>query len=156
MLVYLAIYMVMSLGTFACILAMRRRGQMLEKIDDLAGLSRTNPTLALALAVFMFSMAGIPPMAGFFGKLYVFLAAIEEGLYGRAVIGVLTSAVGAYYYIRIIKIMYFDKPNEGFDKPLGAEISIVLIGTGFVTMFFFVYPTPVIGGAQAAAALLFR
>ena len=155
-LVYLAIYMVMSLGTFACILAMRRRGQMLEKIDDLAGLSRTNPALALALAVFMFSMAGIPPMAGFFGKLYVFLAAIEEGLYGLAVIGVLTSAVGAYYYIRIIKIMYFDKPNEGFDKPLGAEISIVLICTGFVTMFFFVYPTPVIGGAQAAAALLFR
>ncbi|PPR20370.1 MAG: NADH-quinone oxidoreductase subunit N [Alphaproteobacteria bacterium MarineAlpha10_Bin2] len=154
-LIYLAIYMVMSLGTFACILAMRRRGQMVEKIEDLAGLSKTNPAIALALAIFMFSMAGIPPLAGFFGKLYVFLAAIEEGMYGLAVIGVLTSAVGAYYYIRIVKLMYFDKPVESFDKPIGAELSTVLVGTGVVTMFFFAYPTPVLEGAQAAAALLF-
>ena len=154
-LIYLAIYMVMSLGTFACILAMRRRGQMVEKIEDLAGLSKTNPAIALALAIFMFSMAGIPPLAGFFGKLYVFLAAIEEGMYGLAVIGVLTSAVGAYYYIRIVKLMYFDKPVESFDKPIGAELSTVLVGTGVVTFFFFAYPTPVLEGAQAAAALLF-
>jgi NADH-quinone oxidoreductase subunit N len=154
-LIYLAIYMVMSLGTFACILAMRRRGQMLERIEDLSGLSKTNPAIAVALAIFMFSMAGIPPLAGFFGKLYVFLAAIEEGMYGLAVIGVLTSAVGAYYYIRIVKIMYFDKPVEGFDKPIGAELSSVLLGTGVITMFFFAYPTPVLEGAQAAAALLF-
>ncbi|MFP6688801.1 MAG: NADH-quinone oxidoreductase subunit NuoN [Alphaproteobacteria bacterium] len=154
-LIYLAIYMVMSLGTFACILAMRRRGQMVEKIEDLAGLSKTHPATALALAIFMFSMAGIPPLAGFFGKLYVFLAAIEEGMYGLAVIGVLTSAVGAYYYIRIVKLMYFDKPVESFDKPIGAELSTVLVGTGVVTMFFFAYPTPVLEGAQAAAALLF-
>ncbi|HIM46960.1 MAG TPA: NADH-quinone oxidoreductase subunit NuoN [Alphaproteobacteria bacterium] len=154
-LIYLAIYMVMSLGTFACILAMRRRGQMVEKIEDLAGLSKTNPAIALALAIFMFSMAGIPPLAGFFGKLYVFLAAIEEGMYGLAVIGVLTSAVGAYYYIRIVKLMYFDKPVESFDKPIGVELSTVLVGTGVVTMFFFAYPTPVLEGAQAAAALLF-
>ena len=154
-LIYLAIYMVMSLGTFACILAMRRRGQMVEKIEDLAGLSKTNPAIALALAIFMFSMAGIPPLAGFFGKLYVFLAAIEEGMYGLAVIGVLTSAVGAYYYIRIVKLMYFDKPVESFDKPIGLELSTVLVGTGVVTLFFFAYPTPVLEGAQAAAALLF-
>jgi len=154
-LIYLAIYMVMSLGTFACILAMRRRGQMVERIEDLSGLSKTNPAIALALAIFMFSMAGIPPLAGFFGKLYVFLAAIEEGMYGLAVIGVLTSAVGAYYYIRIVKVMYFDKPAESFDKPIGAELSSVLIGTGVITMFFFAYPTPVLEGAQAAAALLF-
>ena len=154
-LIYLAIYMVMSLGTFACILAMRRRGQMVEKIEDLAGLSKSNPPVALALAIFMFSMAGIPPMAGFFGKLYVFLAAIEEGMYGLAIIGVLTSAVGAYYYIRIVKVMYFDKPVESFDKPIGMELSTVLVGTGVVTLFFFAYPTPVLEGAQAAAALLF-
>ncbi|MDP6474597.1 MAG: NADH-quinone oxidoreductase subunit NuoN [Alphaproteobacteria bacterium] len=154
-LIYLAIYMVMSLGTFACILAMRRRGQMVEKIEDLAGLSKSNPPVALALAIFMFSMAGIPPMAGFFGKLYVFLAAIEEGMYGLAIIGVLTSAVGAYYYIRIVKVMYFDKPVESFDKPIGMELSSVLVGTGVVTLFFFAYPTPVLEGAQAAAALLF-
>jgi len=154
-LIYLAIYMVMSLGTFACILAMRRRGQMLEKIDDLAGLSKTNPAIALALAIFMFSMAGIPPLAGFFGKLYVFLAAIEEGMYALAIIGVLTSAVGAYYYIRIVKVMYFDKPVDSFDKPIGAELTTVLLGTGVITLFFFVYPTPVLEGAQAAAALFF-
>jgi len=154
-LIYLAIYMVMSLGTFACILAMRRHDQMVERIEDLAGLSKTNPAIALALAIFMFSMAGIPPLAGFFGKLYVFMAAIEEGMYALAVIGVLTSAVGAYYYIRIVKVMYFDKPAESFDKPIGAEISSVLIGTGVITMFFFAYPTPVLEGAQAAAALLF-
>jgi NADH-quinone oxidoreductase subunit N len=154
-LIYLAIYMVMSLGTFACILTMRRRGQMVEKIEDLAGLSKTNPPVALALAIFMFSMAGIPPLAGFFGKLYVFLAAIEEGMYGLAVIGVLTSAVGAYYYIRIVKVMYFDKPPESLDRPIGVELSSVLVGTGVVTLFFFAYPTPVLEGAQAAAALLF-
>ncbi len=154
-LIYLAIYMVMSLGTFACILTMRRRGQMVEKIEDLAGLSKTNSPVALALAIFMFSMAGIPPLAGFFGKLYVFLAAIEEGMYGLAVIGVLTSAVGAYYYIRIVKVMYFDKPTESLDRPIGVELSSVLVGTGVVTLFFFAYPTPVLEGAQAAAALLF-
>ncbi len=154
-LIYMAIYMVMSLGTFACILAMRWRGQMVEKIEDLAGLSKTNPAVALALAIFMFSMAGIPPLAGFFGKLYVFLAAIEEGMYGLAVIGVLTSAVGAYYYIRIVKVMYFDKPPESLDRPIGVELSSVLVGTGVVTLFFFAYPTPVLEGAQAAAALLF-
>jgi len=100
-------------------------------------------------------MAGIPPLAGFFGKLYVFLAAIEEGMYALAVIGVLTSAVGAYYYIRIVKVMYFDKPAESFDKPIGAELSTVLLGTGVITLFFFAYPAPVLEGAQAAAALLF-
>ena len=111
--VYMTIYMVMTLGGFACILAMRRRGQMVEEISDLSGLSKTNPTLALALAIFMFSMAGIPPLAGFFGKLYVFLAAVDAGLYGLAIFGVLASVVGAYYYIRIVKVMYFDEPTDG-------------------------------------------
>ena len=154
-LIYMAIYMVMSLGTFACILTMRRRGQMLENIDDLSGLSKTNPAIALALAIFMFSMAGIPPLAGFFGKLYVFLAAIEEGLYALAIIGVLTSAVGAFYYIRIVKVMYFDKPSQAFDKPIGKQLTGVLVCTGLVTLLFFAFPSPLIDGAQSAAALLF-
>ena len=155
-LIYMAIYMVMSLGTFACILAMRRRGKMVEKIDDLAGLSKSNPGLAIAFAIFMFSMAGIPPLAGFFGKLYVFLAAIEEQLYLLAIIGVLSSAVGAFYYIRIVKLMYFDDALEGFDKPIGKEISGVLVSTGILILLFFAYPTPVLDGAQAAAELLLR
>lgn len=153
--IYMAIYMAMTLGAFGCILAMRQKGRMVEGIYDLAGLSKTNPLLALAMAIFMFSLAGIPPLAGFFGKLYVFLAAIEAGLYVLAVIGVLTSVVGAYYYIRIVKIMYFDSPTEAFDRPVGREIGIVLGAAAVFTVFFFAYPAPILTGAEAAAQALF-
>ena len=94
----MVIYVFMSAGTFACIIAMRRRGRAVEQISDLCGLARTDPGLALAMAVFMFSMAGIPPLSGFFGKLYMFLAAVQSGLWTLAIIGVLTSVVGAFYY----------------------------------------------------------
>ena len=154
-LVYLAIYVVMSAGAFACILSMRRRGTMVERIEDLAGLSRTQPMMAAALAVFMFSMAGIPPMAGFFAKVYVFLAAVNAGLYTLAIIGVLTSVVGAFYYLRIVKLMYFDEPEEAFDQPIGREMSLVMGATGVFTLLFFVWPAPLIAGASAAAAALF-
>src|SRR6185312_12407513 len=101
-LLYLAIYLAMSLGTFAVILAMRRPdGGMVENIDDLAGLARTQPWMAFAMATMMFSIAGIPPLAGFFAKLYVFMAAVQAGLYWLAVVGVVASVVGAYYYLRI-------------------------------------------------------
>ncbi len=115
MIVYLAIYLAMTLGTFACILAMRRDGRMVEDIDQLSGLSRTSPMMAFLLAMLLFSLAGIPPLAGFFAKFYVFLAAIHAGLYALAVIGVLLSVVGAYYYLRIVKLMYFDAPAERFE-----------------------------------------
>ena len=114
-LVYMAIYLVMTLGTFACILLMRREGRYVETIADLAGLSRGRPMMALALAILMFSLAGIPPLAGFIGKLYVFKAAIDAGLLWFAVVGVVLSVVGAYYYLRIVKLMYFDEPAEAFD-----------------------------------------
>src|SRR5580698_8222504 len=117
-LVYMAIYLFMNLGTFAVILCMRQKGRMLEGINDLAGLSRTQPGLALALAIFMFAMAGIPPTAGFFSKLYIFLSAIEAHLNGLAIIGVVASVVGAFYYLRIVKVMYFDEPAGAFDRPL--------------------------------------
>jgi NADH-quinone oxidoreductase subunit N len=154
-LVYLAIYLFMNLGTFAVILCMRRDGRMVEGIDDLAGLSRTQPALAFALGIFMFSMAGIPPMAGFFSKVYVFLAAIDAGLYTLAVIGVLTSVVGAYYYLRIVKLMYFDEPVGSFDRPIGRELQAVLVVTAVITLFFFIFPGPLLNGADAAAASLF-
>ena len=154
-LVYMAIYLAMNVGTFACILCMRVNGRMVEGIDDLRGLSRTNPMVALALAIFMFSMAGIPPLAGFFGKLYVFLAAINGGLYGLAVIGVLSSVVAAYYYLRIVKLMYFDDPVEAFDRPIGRGLAVVLTGTGLFTLFFFAFPPPLVDRAAAAAATLF-
>jgi NADH-quinone oxidoreductase subunit N len=154
-LIYMAIYVFMNVGTFAVILSMRRGGRMVEEIADLAGLARTQPGLALALGIFMFAMAGIPPLAGFFSKLYVFLAAIDAGLYGLAVIGVLASVVGAYYYVRIVKVMYFDEPVGAFDRPIELEMQAVLWVTGAVTLLFFVVPAPIVSGAEAAAAALF-
>ena len=154
-LVYLAIYVFMTAGTFACILCMRQKGRMVEEIADLAGLSKTHPVMALALAVFMFSMAGIPPLAGFFGKLYVFLAAIEAELYALAVIGVVASVLGAFYYLRIVKLMYFDEPIEDFDRPLGWEMTGVLAASSVVIVLFFAVPGLIVEGAAAAAAALF-
>jgi NADH-quinone oxidoreductase subunit N len=154
-LVYMAIYLFMNVGTFAVILNMRQNGKMLESINDLAGLSRTQPALALALAIFMFAMAGIPPTAGFFSKLYIFLAAIDAHLNGLAVIGVVTSVVGAFYYLRIVKVMYFDEPAGAFDRPMPVELKAVLFVTAIVTMFFFLLPDPLVGSAEAAAASLF-
>ncbi len=152
--IYLAIYLVMTIGTFACILSMRQKGRLLEGIDDLKGLAKTHPMMALALAVFMFSMAGIPPLAGFFGKFYVFLAAVQSGLYVLAVIGVLSSVVGAYYYLRIVKIMYFDEPEEKFDRPLSREVGLVLTVAGLLIALFAIVPSPLFDGAAAAAASL--
>jgi NADH-quinone oxidoreductase subunit N len=155
-LVYMAIYLFMNVGTFGVILCMRRDGVMVEEIGDLTGLSRTQPALALALGIFMFSMAGIPPLGGFFAKIYVFLAAIDAGLYGLAVIGVLASVVGAFYYLRIVKLMYFDEPaGAGFDRPVGREMQAVVLLAAFVILFFFAYPGFVVDGAQAVAAALF-
>ena len=150
---YLLIYMAMTLGAFACILAMRRRDGMVEDIDDLAGLSKTNPMIAFMLAMILFSLAGIPPLAGFFAKFYVFLAAIEAGLYVLAVIGVLASVVGAYYYLRIIKLMYFDEPKASFE-PMPTELRVVLgISGAFILLFVFIAGQ--IGGAAELAAKTF-
>ena len=152
--IYMAIYLTMTLGTFACILAMRRDGVMVEDIPDLAGLARTNPGMAFFLAMLLFSLAGVPPLAGFFAKFYVFLAAIQAGLYGLAVIGVLASVVGAYYYLMIVKIMYFDEPKRGF-APMPQELKAVLAVTGLFNILFFVYPAPLIAAAAVAAKSLF-
>jgi NADH-quinone oxidoreductase subunit N len=153
-LVYMAIYVTMTLGTFACILSMRRDGQMVESIADLAGLARTSPTMAFFLAMLLFSLAGIPPLAGFFAKFYVFLAAIKAGLFTLAVIGVVTSVVGAYYYLTIVKIMYFDEPAKAFE-PMPHELKAVLGVTGLFNLLFFVYPSPLVEAANAAAKSLF-
>ena len=153
-LVYMSIYLTMTLGVFAVILSMRRSGGMVESIDQLAGLARTHPTMAFFLAMLLFSMAGVPPLAGFFAKFYVFLAAIKAGLYALAVIGVLASVISAYYYLAIIKIMYFDEPAEGF-APMPDEIKVVLAICGLFNILFFLYPGPLVGVASAAAHSLF-
>jgi NADH-quinone oxidoreductase subunit N len=154
-LIYMAVYLFMNVGTFAVILCMRQQGRMLEGINDLAGLSRTQPGLALALAIFMFAMAGIPPTAGFFSKLYIFLAAIDAHQVGLAVIGVVASVVGAFYYLRIVKVMYFDEPVGAFDRPIHVELKAVLLVTALATMFFFLLPDLLVGHAETAAASLF-
>ena len=153
-LVYMSIYVAMTLGTFACILAMRRDGVLVENISDLAGLARRQPAMAFFLAMLLFSLAGIPPLAGFFAKFYVFLAAIKAGLYTLAVIGVLASVVGAFYYLNIVKIMYFDEPVAAFES-MPRLLRLVLGVSGLTVMLFFVYPAPILDAATVAAKSLF-
>jgi NADH-quinone oxidoreductase subunit N len=152
--IYLIIYLAMTLGAFAVILSMRRRDGMVEEISDLSGLSRTSPVLAFLLAMILFSLAGIPPLAGFFAKFYVFMAAIEAELYWLAVIGVLASVVGAYYYLRIVKIMYFDEPVEGFER-MPTELKVVLGLSGAFIVVYVLIAGPIGGYAEAAARSFF-
>jgi NADH-quinone oxidoreductase subunit N len=151
---YLVIYMAMTLGAFAWIMAMRRNGEMVEEIDSLAGLARTRPAAAFLFATILFSLAGIPPLAGFFAKYYVFLAAIQAELYALAVIGMIATVVGAYYYLRIVKVMYFDEPLAVFD-PGPAELTAVLAVSGVLMLAFIGIAAPLVQAAGAAAASLF-
>jgi NADH-quinone oxidoreductase subunit N len=154
-LVYVAIYVAMTAGTFACVLSMKRAdGSMVENISDLAGLARTKPGMAFFFAMLLFSLAGIPPLAGFFAKFYVFVAAIKSGLYVLSVIGVLISVIGAYYYLAVIKTMYFDEPAEGF-APMPGEQAAILAVAGLFNLLFFVYPAPLLDAAAVAAKSLF-
>lgn len=153
-LIYMAIYLFMNVGTFGVILCMRRQGEEVGNISDLGGLGRTHPGLAASLAIFMFSMAGIPPLAGFFSKVYVFLAAVDSGLYVLAITGVLSSVVAAFYYVRIVKIMYFDEPAGAFD-PVGRELQWVIGACAAVILFLIVGLEPLASSAQAAAGTFF-
>jgi NADH-quinone oxidoreductase subunit N len=153
-LAYMAIYLVMTLGTFAGILSMRVNGEGVENISDLSGLAKTDGVMAFFLAMMMFSLAGIPPLAGFFAKWYVFNAAIQAGLYWLAVIGVLSSAVAAYYYLRIVKVMYFDEAAPAFDRPAAAPRAVLAV-TGLLVLFLFAYPGVFIDATTAAAQSLF-
>ncbi len=152
--IYMAIYLAMTLGVFCCILAMRREGGMVEEIDELSGLSRTHPMLSFVLAMLLFSLAGVPPLAGFFAKFYVFAAAIEAKLFWLAVIGVLASVVGAFYYIRIVKIIYFDEPRQAF-VPMERGLKLVLAGSGGVVLLFWLMPAPLVAAAAVAAKSFF-
>ena len=152
--IYMAIYIAMTLGSFAVILGMRRGDTYVETIADLSGCAQTHPWRAFCLATMLFSLAGIPPLAGFFAKFYVFTAAIQAGLYTLAVIGVVTSVVGAYYYIRIVKIMYFDDPQPGFEV-LSDGAQAVLVACSVVVVLFWLLPAPLVNSAGNAARSLF-
>lgn len=154
-LIYLAIYLFMNVGTFAVILSMRQKGRLVENIHDLAGLSKTNPAMAFIMAVLMFSMAGIPPLAGFWGKFYVFMAAIEAQLYTLSILGLVSSVVSAFYYLRVIKIIYFDEAAEPLDRPVGRSMALIMAVSTLVVLAFTFVPAPLVTGAKAAAAVLF-
>jgi NADH-quinone oxidoreductase subunit N len=152
--IYMAIYLAMTLGSFAVILSMRRGDRMFETIDDLSGLSRTHPLMAFCLAMMMFSLAGIPPLAGFFAKFAVFTAAINANLVTLAVIGVVTSVIGAYYYLRIVKVMYFDDAVAGYE-PMPAGVRVVLALSSAFVVLYVLFPAPLTAAAGAAARSLF-
>ncbi len=152
---YLAIYLVMTLGVFATILMMKRRNIMVEEVADLAGLARSHPMMALGMLIFMFSLAGIPPLAGFWGKLYIFMAAVEAKLFIPAVLGVLASVVASYYYLRIVKVMYFDEPAEAIDRPAFGVNRVVALVAAFLIAVFSLLPQPLSVIAEAAAKGLF-
>jgi NADH-quinone oxidoreductase subunit N len=152
---YLSIYLVMTLGVFAVILMMKRRGIMVEEVADLAGLGRSHPMMALAMLLFMFSLAGIPPLAGFWGKLYIFMAAIEAKLFWPAVLGVLASVVASYYYLRVVKVMYFDESTEALDQPgFGVNRAVASLAAILIALFSLA-PQPLSLIAAAAAKGLF-
>jgi NADH-quinone oxidoreductase subunit N len=152
---YMAIYMVMTLGSFAVILSMRTpEGEPLERIDDLAGLSTTNPMMAVVFTILMFSLAGIPPLAGFFAKYFVFMAAIKTGLYTLSVIGVLASVVGAYYYLRVVKLMWFDASTVTVGRVPGT-VKLVYSLSGLLVVGYVLFGGQVGVAAEAAAKALF-
>ena len=151
---YLALYLVMNIGVFCAILAMRRQEQAVERIDDLSGLHERQPAMAFLLAILLFSLAGVPPLAGFFGKFQVFLAVVEAGLVPLAVIGVLASVVAAFYYLRIVKMMYFDPPAEVLQQPMARELFVLLALAGLVNLLFFIHPGALLAAAQWGAAAL--
>jgi NADH-quinone oxidoreductase subunit N len=151
---YMTIYLAMTLGTFACLLGLRRQNILMETIDDLSGLARSHPWLAFSLAAMMFSLAGIPPLAGFFAKFYVFMAAVDAGLTWLAVVGAILSVIGAFYYLRVIKVMYFDEPKGTFEA-MPLQVKLVLsISSAFIVLFWIV-PAPLVLAANKAAQAFF-
>ncbi len=153
--IYMAIYITTNLGLFACILSLKGNLGYVENISDLAGLARTRPFVAAIMAVMMFSLIGLPPLAGFFAKWHVFLAAIEAQLYVLAVIGVLASAISAFYYLRVIKTMYFDEPDHEFVRVPG-ELTFVMGISGFlIVSYYLTVGRPLVDAANAAALSLF-
>jgi NADH-quinone oxidoreductase subunit N len=153
-LIYLAIYVFTNIGVFAAIQAMRRGGKPVESIADLSGLARTNPRLALVFAMLFLSLAGLPPLAGFFAKFYIFLAAIQAHLVWPAILGVLASAIGLVYYLRLVKLMYFDEPAPAFDSEIGIGSRAILAVSGAFALLFIFAASPIITAADTAAKAL--
>ena len=136
--------MIMNLGLFSCLFMMRTAEKYYENIDDLSGLSKNHPAISICLLIILFSLAGIPPMAGFFAKFYVFSALIEKSMYSIVIIGLISAVISAFYYLRIIKIIYFDKPLYKFDADHGVGLKLTLCITTLITLLYFIYPSKII------------
>ena len=142
--IYITIYIIMNLGLFSCLLMMKRNNQYFEDIDDLSGLSKNHPLLSLSLLIILFSLAGIPPLAGFFAKFYIFKSVIEQSMYFLAIVGLLSTVVAAFYYLRIIKIMYFDKEKEKYDTDHSLWLKFSLTASTLLILIYFVFPSQLI------------
>tara|TARA_Y100000590_G_scaffold433677_1_gene550995 strand:- start:133 stop:792 length:660 start_codon:yes stop_codon:yes gene_type:complete len=138
---YLIIYLIMNLGAFSCIFMMRRQNNFYEDINSLSGMSKNHPMLALGFLIIFFSLAGIPPLAGFFAKFYVFMAVLQNEMYALAIIGLVTTVVSAFYYLRVIKIIYFDKHKKPFEKSYEWGLKISLIFSSVLILTYFIYPS---------------
>ena len=139
--VYLTIYLVMNLGAFGCIFMMKRENIFYENINDLSGLSKNHPMLAFSFLIILFSLAGIPPLAGFFAKFYIFMAVIEVKMYALAIIGLVTTVVSSFYYLRIVKVVYFDRPKKPFDESYDWGLKSTLILSSILILIYFIYPS---------------
>ena len=138
---YITVYIVMNLGIFSCIFLMKRDGKYCETINDLTGISKHHPVLSISLLIIMFSLAGIPPLAGFFAKFYIFMSVIESKMYSLAIIGLLSTVISAFYYLRIVKTIYFDEADKPFDEIKNLGISTTLFLSSFILVSFFIYPS---------------
>ena len=142
--VYISIYLVMNLGLFSCLLMMKRNDQYFETIDDLSGLSKNHPVLSLSLMIILFSLAGIPPLAGFFAKFYVFKSVIEQSMYFLAIVGLLSTVIAAFYYLRIIKIIYFDEEKEKYDTDHSFWLRMSLTLSTLLILLYFIFPSKLV------------
>ena len=142
--VYISIYIIMNLALFSCLLMLKRNNKYYEDIEDLSGLSKNHPLLSLSLLVILFSLAGIPPLAGFFAKFYIFKAVIEQSMYFLAVVGLLSTVVAAFYYLRIIKIIYFDKEKEKYDEDHSIWLKFSLTFSTILILLYFIFPSQLI------------
>ena len=142
--IYISIYLIMNLGIFCCLFMMKRKDKFFDNLEDLSGLSKNHPIISLSLLILLFSLAGIPPMAGFFAKFYIFMSVIEQSMYFLAIVGLIATVVSAFYYLKIIKIIYFDPPKEIYDQDhhIGLKISLTL--ATLLILFYFVYPSGLI------------
>ena len=142
--IYITIYVIMNLGLFSCLLMMKRNNVYFEQIDDLSGLSKNHPLLSLSLLIILFSLAGIPPLAGFFAKFYIFKSVLEQSMFFLAIVGLLSTVVAAFYYLRLIKIMYFDKEKEKYDTDHGLWLKFSLVASTLLILIYFIFPSQLI------------